>query len=339
MMQEKAERGRFFEDFEVGQLLTHPVPRTLTHGDRALYTSLYPDRRVITSSDLFARACGLPEAPLHDLALFHIVFGKSVPDISLNAIANLGYASCRFHRPVFAGDTISAKSLVLGKKENSSRKSGIVWVRTTGLDRAGETVLEFVRWVMVAKRNPDSPTAETIIPECPDMVAVPDLPVPAGVDFMRYDFALSGEPHRLGDYRPGEMINHIDGVTVEEAEHMMATRLWQNNARVHFNAESRKDGRRLIYGGHIMSLARALTCNGLANAQLMLAMNAGAHLSPCFAGDTVRAWSHVVEIADSAVPGAGAIRLRTIASRSEPGPDHDDSDTLLDIDYWALMPL
>ena len=133
-------------------------------------------------------------------------------------------------------------------------------------------------------------------------------------------------------------------VTVEEAEHMMATRLWQNTAKVHFDATHRPDGRRLIYGGHVISMARALSFNGLANAQVIAGLNAGAHANPCFAGDTVRAWSEVLDKAPTPAPGVGAIRLRLVATKGEAGVLKDDAgkylpDVLLDLDYWALMPL
>jgi 2-methylfumaryl-CoA hydratase len=168
--------------------------------------------------------------------------------------------------------------------------------------------------------------------------------VPRGLDFSRYDFALAGERHRWGDYVVGEKIDHVDGVTVEEAEHMLATRLWQNTARVHFDATAREDGRRLIYGGHVISLARALSFNGLANAQAMVALNGGAHVNPCFAGDTVRAWSEVLDKAETAAPGIGALRLRLVATRGDAfvlrGADGKHlPEILLDLDYWALVPL
>lgn len=127
---------------------------------------------------------------------------------------------------------------------------------------------------------------------------------------------------------------------------MLATRLWQNTAKVHFDATLREDGRRLIYGGHVISLARALSFNGLANAQMIVALNAGAHANPCFAGDTVRAWSEVLDKAGTAAPGVGAIRLRLVAVKHGAAPfalkDADGKylpGVLLDLDYWALMPV
>lgn len=113
----KTNSGRFFEDYAVGQVIDHAVPRTVSGGERALYHALYPARHALYSSDEFARRSGLPKSPLDDLAAFHVVFGKTVPDVSLNAVANLGYAEGRFLKPVYEGDTLrsSQKSLVSNK--------------------------------------------------------------------------------------------------------------------------------------------------------------------------------------------------------------------------------
>ena len=342
----KTNPGRFFEDYRLGEVIAHAVPRTLSGGERALYHALYPARHALYSSDEFARASGLAAAPMDDLIAFHTVFGKTVPDISLNAVANLGYAEGRWRHPVWPGDTLRSQSEVIGLKENSNGKSGVVYVRTRGLDQAGEVVLDYVRWVMVRKRNLDLPAPAPVVPELKTSVAPGDLIVPEGLDFSKYDFALAGEGHRWNDYAVGEKIDHVDGVTVEEAEHMLATRLWQNTAKVHFDATNREDGRRLIYGGHVISLARALSFNGLANAQMIVALNAGAHANPCFSGDTVRAWSEVLDKAETTAPGVGAIRLRLVAVKhggaefALKGADGKYlPEVLLDLDYWALMPL
>jgi 2-methylfumaryl-CoA hydratase len=341
----KTNPGRFFEDYQMGEVITHAVPRTLSGGERALYHALYPARGALYSSDAFARACGLKQSPLDDLIAFHTVFGKTVPDISLNAVANLGYAEGRFLKPVYPGDTLRSESTVIGLKENSNGKSGNVYVRTRGLNQHGEAVLDYVRWVMVRKNRPDAAAAEPHVPELKKALAASDLVVPEGLDFSNYDFTLAGEKHRWADYQIGEKIDHVDGVTVEEAEHMLATRLWQNTAKVHFDATFREDGKRLIYGGHVISLARALSFNGLANAQMIVALNGGAHANPCFAGDTVKAWSEVLDRAETAAPGVGALRLRLVAVKQGAAPFALKDETgkyrpevLLDLDYWALVP-
>ena len=341
----KTNPGRFFEDYSVGQVIDHAVPRTVSGGERALYHALYPARHALYSSDAFAQSCGLPVSPLDDLAAFHVIFGKTVPDVSLNAVANLGYAEGRWLKPVYAGDTLRSASEVIGLKQNSNGKTGVVYVRTRGMNQRDETVMEYVRWVMVRKRDIDAPAPDTVLPDLAKAVAVDDLVIPEGLDFSRYDFTLAGEPHRWGDYEIGEKIDHVDGVTIEEAEHMMATRLWQNTAKVHFDATFRPDGQRLIYGGHVISMARALSFNGLANAQMIVGLNAGAHANPCFSGDTVKAWSEVLDKAETAAPGVGAIRLRLVATKGgEPftlkGEDGKyDPNVLLDLDYWALIPV
>ncbi|NUB44375.1 MaoC family dehydratase [Fertoebacter nigrum] len=339
----KTNPGRFFEDYRLGEIIAHAVPRTVKMGERTLYHALYPARHALHSSDEFAKTCGLPFSPLDDLIAFHVVFGKTVPDISLNAVANLGYAEGRWLGQVWPGDTLRSESTVIGLKENSSGTSGVVYVRTRGLNQHDEVVLDYVRWVMVRKRG-HGPAPEAVVPALASVVAPDALPIPRGLDFTRYDFALAGEPHRWGDYAVGEKIDHVDGVTLEEAEHMLATRLWQNTAKVHFDATQRADGRRLIYGGHIISLARALSFNGLANAQLMVALNGGAHANPAFAGDTVRAWSEVLDRAETPAPGVGALRLRLVATKGAPFALRGEDgkylpDVLLDLDYWALVPL
>ncbi len=339
----KTRAGFFFEDYRLGQVFEHATPRTISGGERALYTALYPGRFALYSSDEFARNCGLKESPIEDLAAFHIVFGKTVPDISLNAVANLGYAECRFLKPVYAGDTLTTGSEVIGLKQNSSGKSGVVWLRSTGMNQHGEAVLDYVRWVMVKKRNEGAAAPETQVPMLKPALKPAELPITEGLDFSRYDFVQAGEKHRLGDYEVDEVIDHVDGVTIEEAEHMLATRLWQNTAKVHFDTSQRPDGKRLIYGGHVISLARALSFNGLANAQMIVAINAGSHTNPCFAGDTLRARSIVLDKAE--INGIGAIRLRLLAYKSKGGQSLEKvegkypSHLLLDLDYWALMPV
>jgi 2-methylfumaryl-CoA hydratase len=345
----KADPGRCFEDFSLGQTLRHATPRTITEGDVALYIALTGARFALCCADSFALDLGFPQAPIDDFLLFHMVFGKSVADISLNAVANLGYAAGRFLRPAYPGDTVSSVSEIIGLKENSSGETGTVYVRTTGFNQLGETLLEYCRWVMVRKRDKAAPPPAPSVPKLPDAVAVSELAIPPDLDLSAYDFTAAGSPHRWGDYVIGERIDHLDGMTIEEAEHALATRLYQNGAKVHFNRHSESQGRfgrRLIYGGHVISLARALSFNGLANAFKIAALNGGRHVAPCFAGDTIYAWSEVLDRAE--LPGrtdVGALRLRTIATKDHACTDFPgriegsyDPAVVLDLDYWALIP-
>jgi 2-methylfumaryl-CoA hydratase len=347
----KTGAGNFFETFRIGQVIAHATPRTITEGDTAVYQGLYGSRFAVQSSAPFARAIGYPTAPIDDLIVFHVILGKTVPDISLNAVANLGYADCRFLAPVYPGDTLSATSEVLGLRENSSGDSGIVYVRTNGVNQDGVTVLTYARWVMVRKRDKSAPAPTPTVPKLPEAVtpdqlgsAVPSLHVAS------WDKTLSGSAHFWDDYAVGEKIDHVDGMTIEEAEHQIATRLYQNTARVHFNQHVEgqgRFGRRLIYGGVVISLARALSFNGLANAFHIAAINGGRHVAPAFAGDTVYAWSEVLDKAE--IPGrsdVGALRLRLVGVKDQaPGsfpletaPGKYAPGVILDLDYWAVLP-
>jgi 2-methylfumaryl-CoA hydratase len=355
----KTNPGNFFEDFQVGATLVHAVPRTISEGDCALYIGLTGDRYPLHCSAEYARTLGYERETVNDLLVFHIVFGKSVNDVSLNAVANLGYAGLRFLLPVYPGDTLRSTSEVIGKKENASGQNGIVWVRTTGHNQHGQKVIEYYRWVMVNKRDPGPDRAASRAaddrPKLPSEVTTEALVVPACLDLSRYEAWPSGGRAYFEDYAQGERIDHVDGMTIEEAEHAIATRLYQNTAKVHFDAlaaKSTRFGKRLIYGGHVISLARALSFNGLENALAILAFNAGTHSNPTFAGDTLYAYSEVLD--RTALPKRdelGALRVRLVALKNadpakEPiplkveqnGRESYHPNVVLDLDLWLLMP-
>lgn len=346
----KTRVGRFFEDFRLGETIVHATPRTVTDADATLYLALFGTRFAVGSSTPFAQALGFPRAPLDDLLVFHLVFGKTVPDVSLNAIANLGYADARFGAPVYPGDTLSATSQVLGLRQNRDGRTGVVYVRTTGVNQRGEPVVAYVRWVMVRRRDADAPAPEPHVPELPESVPAEALAQPPRVAPGRCDGALSGSADAWEDYAVGERIDHVDGMTIEESDHMTATRLYQNTARVHFDAHAERGGRfgrRIVYGGHVISLARALSFNGLANAYRVAAIHGGRHVNPSFAGDTIHAWSEVLERVP--LPGrddVGALRVRTVATKDRPCgdfPRHGADggylpEVVLDLDYTVVLP-
>ena len=342
----KSNPGHFFEDFHVGMQLRHATPLTVTTGDISLYRGLTGSRHALYSAETFATQNGYDGLPIDPLLAFHVVFGKTVPDISLNAVANLGYADGRFPVPIYPGDTLTAVSDIIGVKENSNGRTGVVYVRTSGFNQRGEEALSYVRWVMVNKRESSSPAPETVIPDLPKSVDPSSLSMPRA--YANWDPILSGSPHMFDAYEIGEKINHVDGMTVEEAEHQIATRLYQNTAKVHFDAYGQKEsrfGKRLIYGGVVISIARALSFNGLGNAAELLAINGGTHTGPLFAGDTVYAWSEVLDKAELS-DKVGALRLRLVAVKDQNPGDFalrgEDGKyapgVCLDFDYWAAIP-
>ena len=337
--------GRFFEDYAVGDIINHATPRTLTEADASLYTSIYPTRFALQSSKEFAKSCGLQDRPLDDLIVFHTVFGKTVPDISINAVANLGYAEGRFFSTVFSGDTLSVLSEIIGLKQNSNGKTGIVYVKTKGQNSSGETILEYKRWVMVKKRFVGVQDMPSNLPPLKTSLDGSELNIPENLDFTKYDSNAAGSKKSFNDYQVGELIDHIDGNTICEADHLFATRLWQNNSRVHFDINAREDKKRLIYGGHIISLVRALSFNGLENAQMIVGINGGTHANPAFAEDTIYCWSEVLDKIDLNERNIAALRLRSVGTKEKNHNmkvKNDDGrylpNVVLDFDYWVLMP-
>lgn len=356
-MKSKANPGNFFEDFKPGQRLRHAGSRTLNGGDASLYLGLTGDRHPVHCDSIFARTLGYSRERVNDMLVFHIVFGQSVADISLNAVANLGYAEVRFLEPVYPGETLHARSTVVGLKENSNGKNGNVYVRTEGIKQNGDIVLEYYRWVMVHKRDPKAKCGKAQVPELADAVSP--------YAFAVHDALLEKRKHKLrwpgdwfwGDYEVGERIYHGPGMTVEEAEHAIATRLYQNTARVHFDGHFMRDagGERLIYGGHVISIAYAMAYTGFENSLGVLAWNAGTHANPTFAGDTLYAYTDVLGV--EAVPkrdDVGALRLRLVAVKNhdpqaEPidlkvtDPEKDREtyhpNVVLDLEYYLLMPV
>ncbi len=189
----KSFAGNYFEDFAIGRVLKHATPLTVTEADIAIYRSLTGSRYALYSAAPFAAAAGFDRQPIDPMIVFHVVFGKTVPDISLNAVANLGYADGKFLAPVFPGDTLFATSEVIGRKENSNGKTGVVYVRTTGTNQNGETVLSYVRWVMVHKKDASNPAPEAVLPDLPKAVDASGLSAFAG--YASYDTELAGSPH------------------------------------------------------------------------------------------------------------------------------------------------
>jgi len=337
--------GYFFEDFTPGRRFRHAVPRTLTEGDAALYIALTGARAPVHCSLPLARALGHRACPLDDFLVFNVAFGKTVNDISYNAVANLGYADVRFLGPVYADDTLTCESEVIGVKPNSSGKSGVVYVRSRATNQYGDDILTWARWVMVNAR--ESATGTPKVPELPKGVA--NLPVPGFIKPAQLDPEATGGARLWEDYAPGEVIDHPGGLTLEESDHMMATRLYQNTARIHFDAflaRGSQFGKRLIYGGHVISVCRSLSHDGLENAFAVSAIHGGSHVNPTFAGDTIYC-RHVV-LGREEIPGrgdVGALRLRMLGMKNHVlsavppvAPGAKNPMVVLDLDYSVLIP-
>ena len=357
--------GYFFEHYRVGQKFRHATPRTVTQGDVALYQALTGSRLPLHCSQPFAQSLGYPSMPVDDLLVFHIAFGKTVPDISYNAMANLGYADCRFLQPVFIGDTLRAESEIIGLRENSNGKTGVVYVRSNCFNQRDEQVLTWIRWVMVhrAQASASPGTAPSGVVDAVGQVAPDSITIPSYLKRNNDVAAITGGTRFWEDYAAThtdefrmpppsdpapwqfEPIKHPAGMTLDETDHTLATKLYQNTARVHFDLHHMKDsrfGRRLVYGGQVISICRALTYDGLENVLSIAAINSGTHHNPTFAGDTLYAVS--LPILKWPINAAfGALRLHLVGYKNiDPNsaafasaPEHLK---VLSLDYTVLMP-
>lgn len=344
----KINTGNFFEDFSIGQKIIHPLPRTITEGEVSLYIAFTGSRFALHSSDELAQEIGYNERPVDDILMFHLTFGKSVQDISLNAIANLGYAEISFPNPVYIGTTVRMESTVIGLKENSNGKSGVVYVHSIGYNEEDKEVLNFKRWVMVHKKDKTTTSGVKEIPTFVESTPiVEDINIP---DIDLVDTDATGGEYFFEDYEVGERLDHPEGITIDDSDHTLATKLYQNNAKVHFNDHMMKStpmGERLMYGGIVISIARAISFNGLQNAQWVYAINSGAHCNPTYAGDTIYAYTEIIDVIDHKRDDLGLLRLRTVAIKNQASseienPKGEDGkylkNVVLDLDYTVIVP-
>ena len=333
----KTTTGNFFEDFSLGQELIHATPRTLTEGDASLYTALYGSRFAVNSSDIVAMNLGFEGAPIDDMLVFHIVFSKTVPEVSISASANLGYSNGVFGAAVYPGDTLLVRSQVIGLNESSNGQSGVVYVQTQCRNQRGDMVLGYVRWVLIPKCDPASNAPIDAAPELSTRVDPEHFTLSPELNFETYETGLCGSPYLFNDYEVGEKIDHVNSMTIDATEHKMAAQLYQNPLQNNHT-----------YEGHVISKARVLSFNGLANAFKIAAINGCTYYNPTSDGDTVSAWSEILEKAHIANrEDVAALRIRTIVTKNKSSTEFPDKESvgkyqaniILDFDYWALMPI
>jgi acyl dehydratase len=154
MAVKKSWAGRFYEDFEVGDVYEHPLGRTILAADNTWFTLLTMNTQPLHFDHHYAAKTGFGKPLVNSCLTLAIVTGQSVMDVSQNVFANLGWDEVRLPNPVFEGDTIYAKSEVLEMRQSGSRPEvGIVRIKTTGLNQEGVIVIEFKRSFMVYRRG------------------------------------------------------------------------------------------------------------------------------------------------------------------------------------------
>lgn len=353
--------GNYFEDhvrlFKTGEVIQHATPRTITVGDVAVYNALFGQRYAVTSDDEFAKSLGFEGAPVPWMLMFHMGFGKTVPDVSQLAVANLGYSDMQFLKQVYPGDSLVAETRVIGYKENfSTDKStgtktpagtGNTYVHSTIYrvkDGVKEPVMKYKRVVMINRRDKNSKPAEELglpekvipsMPEAVDQKVLIDIacsyPKIDGANQDPENIKRSGSPMGWEQYDVGMRISHGERRTIGP-NHVELPNLTQNTARVHFaegeiSAGSPVKGSGIVYGGDVMSMADAQSFYGLENTLGVIAINKGAHTAPCYEGESVAAWSEIKQKME--IPGRddiGLLVVRTVAAKNTPAGTFPDKD-------------
>jgi 2-methylfumaryl-CoA hydratase len=313
--------GRLLDDFVPGDVYVHPWEVTVDEGMLALFAGSFQDALPTYASRVAARELGLRDRPVHPLFLLDLALSLSVHDVSERAIAHLAYVDVRFPDACYAGDTLTARSRVVGVKPVSSGDKGVVHVRTELVADAGALVCAFDRKALVrAGKVEDRPRAAA-----PQATTVDFHPNPP-----RAPAALLGPlppRKRQGgfawyweDFVPGDVIVHGSGRTVSEAEHMQLSTLMRNSHPLHVDEHSCKTSSfaktRVVYGGLVLSWVLALTSRDTAgNAVWDMGLDDGAHPSGVLAGDTLYAASKVLST-EARGPDAGTVTLRVVGLKN-----------------------
>jgi 2-methylfumaryl-CoA hydratase len=311
----RSKYGRLLSDFEVGKTYEHPWEVTVDAGTVALFQASFLDAMPMFASSAFAKRYGFADRPLHPLLCLNLALSFSVHDVSEQAIAHLAYLDVRFPEAGYPGDTVSARSTVLGVKPASSGDKGVVHVRTVLTSDRDKVLCAFERKALVRAgkldARPESPWPAG--KPTPELSTLPHLPEP-----LRLAHEPPTSPPRFArffeNFQPGQVYLHDIGKTVGESEHMQLTALVRNSHPLHFDELYCKDNSfaktRVVYGGLVFGWVATLASRDVAgNALWDLGYDQGAHPNGVVGGDTLYAASKVLEVRDHGLHGQVAFRL------------------------------
>jgi acyl dehydratase len=328
--------GPWFEDFQRGEVFRDAPALTLGSGHAAVHQAVVGDRlRLALDASLSRAVTGRPEPVAHPNLVCDVAIGQSTR-ITQRVIGNLFYRGLVLHRPVFLGDTLYTSAEVVGLKQNRRRPgapaTGLVALRIDTWDSAGNLILGFWRCPMIPLRDPDGETGHADdfddIPQTLDTDAV-ERAVPTDWNLLPLR-SRTPEPHHA-DLEPGHSFVLEAGETVTCAPEL--ARLTLNLATAHTDASGSAHGRRLVYGGHTISVAAAHATRAIPAIATIVAWESCDHLGPVFEGDVLRTELRVE--ATSPLPSDhGTARLRALVSavRGEEGPE-----PVLDWRFVALV--
>jgi acyl dehydratase len=330
--------GPYFEDFEVGQIYDAPA-LTLTSGHAAIHQALVGDRMLMPlDATLSAAVTGRPEPLAHPNLVCDVAIGQSTTPTQ-RVRGNLFYRGLVLLRPVFIGDTLRTRTEIVGLRQNRPRAdgsaTGLVALRIRTENQDGERVLDFWRCPMIPLRDASAQTGHADRFE----------DIPAELDMDRVASAVPG------DWSFGAMRDRTGGgafaglevgtaYAIEGRDTVTAApelvRLTLNVAETHVDAGSNAFGRRLVYGGHTISVAAAQLTRALPGVMTIVAWRECNHTAPVFEGDRL---STVVSVEATHelghTDGAGLVDLRALVAAEREGTE--GGQPVLDWRLLALM--
>jgi acyl dehydratase len=324
--------GPWFEEFECGQVFDDAPGLTLTAGHAALHQALVGDRlRLALDAALCREVTGRAGPLVHPNLVCDVAIGQSTGP-SQRVRGNLFYRGLVLSRPVFVGETLRTRTAIVGLKQNRRRPdgpaTGLVAMQIHTTDEHGEPVLDFWRCPMIPLRDPDAETGHaddfSQIPQELDQAKV----VAAVPDDWRLDRLRAATPGPYhADLEPGQAFVVEAGETVTGAPEL--ARLTLNVASAHTDATGSAHGRRLVYGGHTISIAAAHATRAIPAIATIVAWKGCDHIGPVFEGDVLR-----TELSVQDVAGPGLVGLRALVSSVRPG---ESPTAVLDWSFVAVV--
>ena len=294
----------WFEDFSVGDDLSQVPSVTLTDGYAAVHQAMFADRyRPAIDAPLSARLTRDNRLLANPSLVCNIAIGAStVP--TQRVLGNLFYRGLRFHRPVFIGDTLTTQTKVLALRQNTIKPgraaSGMVGLEIHTVNQKGETVLLFWRCPMVPCRDSDANTGHA-----DDLSVMPEVISKEDVFASIPDWNYSVLPVETINFYPGEVIDVEARDTVTMAPELV--RMSLNMAMTHTDVSRSVYDKRLVYGGHTISMAASQLARILPSLAMIVCWYKCDHVAPVFEEDILSSRIHVKEVND--VAGGRLIKL------------------------------
>ena len=335
------EKAPYFEDFVVGDEFNDVPGVTVTEGHTAIHQALFADRsRLPLDLELSTRVTGHEKALVNPSLVCNLAIGQStIP--SQRVIANLFYRGLHFHRPVYVGDTLKTSTRVVALRQNQIKEdraaSGMVALEMHVTNQTDETVLLFWRCPMIPCQDPKADTGRNDnFDQMPEDISDSSLVsyIPEW-DYDHFRDALTGK--HFVDYRSGDIFEIETGDTVTLAPELV--RMTLNMAMTHTDADRSVYGKRLVFGGHTISMAAAHVSHAFPNIITILAWYKCDHVAPVFEFDILNTVVHVEEVLPADSFGLAKIHVEVFATRGPEAPESSGGGANIKVLDWNLAAL